>query len=93
MPGMRACRIMVRGRVQGVNFRRFAQRKALELGLAGFARNLPDGATVEVYAEGSEDGLVTLIRAVGAGPPMARVDSVDEAWSEPQGCIEGFRVL
>jgi acylphosphatase len=38
-----ARRWFVRGRVQGVGYRWFAQRAAAELGLTGYTRNLDDG--------------------------------------------------
>ena len=41
--GNSARRWIVRGRVQGVGFRYFAQRAAAELGLTGYVRNLDDG--------------------------------------------------
>src|ERR1019366_10690502 len=43
--------IFVRGRVQGVGFRWWTRARALELGLAGFARNMDDGR-VEICAQG-----------------------------------------
>jgi len=48
-----ARRWLVRGRVQGVGYRWFAQKAAAGLGLSGYARNLDDGR-VEVYAAGAE---------------------------------------
>jgi len=42
----------VRGRVQGVGFREFVLTRARALGLTGAARNLLDGRSVEVVAEG-----------------------------------------
>ena len=61
---------LVHGRVQGVYFRAFVQRHAQALGLSGWARNLPDGATVEVVAEGSRaalDGLLASCAKVRRG--------------------------
>ena len=43
---------VVHGRVQGVNFRSFAASRARGLALSGTVRNLPDGRSVEVVAEG-----------------------------------------
>ena len=61
-----AKRYFIRGRVQGVGFRYFAQRAAAELGVTGYTRNLDDGR-VEVYAVGTPDQLV------GSGrPPVER---------------------
>lgn len=50
----------IRGHVQGVGFRWFVRSQALELGLTGYARNLPDGR-VEVLAQGSGDACQELL--------------------------------
>ena len=83
-------RALVRGRVQGVWFRAFAQRRARELGLTGFARNLSDGATVEVVAEGPRPALEALLAALRVGPPGAHVERVDVSWGEATGQFERF---
>jgi len=66
----------VRGRVQGVGFRWYVQRRAEVLGLDGFARNLPDGS-VEVVARGPTAALDQLHRALLAGPRLSRVEDVE----------------
>ena len=80
MPG---ARFLVSGKVQGVCFRASTREQALKLGLHGHARNLADGR-VEVLAQGDAPALDALHRWLHAGPPMARVDSVErgeaEAW-------------
>ena len=48
---MERATIFVRGQVQGVGFRWWARARALEMGLVGHARNMPDGR-VEVVAQG-----------------------------------------
>lgn len=71
-----ACRrFLVCGRVQGVCFRAATREQALRLGLAGHARNLPDGR-VEVLAAGADAALEELERWLQHGPPAARVASV-----------------
>ena len=75
---MAAYRYLVTGRVQGVGYRYFVLREAERLGLAGFARNLPDGR-VEVVAEGSDDVLGELESRLRAGPSFATVAAVDRA--------------
>ena len=72
-----AQRWIVRGRVQGVGFRYFAQRAAAGLGLTGYARNLDDGR-VEVYAAGSEEKLSHLAGLLHCGPRWADVRGVEE---------------
>jgi len=74
---LEAGRWLVSGRVQGVGFRYFAQRKAEELGRSGWARNLDDGR-VEVYAAGSAERLSDLAAALHMGPRMAEVRGVEE---------------
>ena len=73
---------IVRGRVQGVGFRYYVRERARSLRLAGWVRNLPDGA-VEVLARGERDALERLRSAILAGPPGARVTTVDQASSQP----------
>lgn len=75
--GNAARRWRVRGRVQGVGFRYFAQRAAVELGLTGYARNLDDGR-VEVYAVGPEEKLSELAGMLHRGPRWAEVRGVEE---------------
>ena len=82
----------VRGRVQGVNFRTFAASHARRLGLAGWVRNLPDGAVVEVYAEGSRAAVEALLERLREGPGMARVNGVDVEWRAPRGAARDFDV-
>ena len=95
----------VTGRVQGVGFRWWTRCRARELGLVGYAKNLPDGR-VEVSAQGRRapcERLLTLLsepptpsvrEASGRRPPMpvrpGRVDSVTHAWLPPAGRPGGF---
>jgi acylphosphatase len=78
-----ARRWFVRGRVQGVGYRYFAQHAATGLGLAGYARNLDDGR-VEVYAVGPEAKLSELAGVLFRGPRWADVRGVDEQEAEPR---------
>ncbi len=78
----------VRGRVQGVGFRWWTRARALELGLAGWARNLDDGG-VEVVAEGPREACEALLGLLRAGGTPGHVRTVVEQWSEPRG-VEGF---
>jgi len=79
----------VHGRVQGVGFRYFVQRRAEALGLSGSVRNLRSGA-VQLMAEGPEDDLKELLAAVRRGPPMAWVERVDVSWRDTRGEAGGF---
>jgi acylphosphatase len=72
-----ARRWFVRGRVQGVGYRWFAQNAAASLGLSGYARNLDDGR-VEVYAVGPTAKLEGLAAMLYKGPRWADVRGVEE---------------
>ncbi len=72
-----ARRWVIRGRVQGVGFRYFAQHAASGLGLTGYARNLDDGS-VEVYASGSPEKLSDFAALLHQGPRWADVRGVEE---------------
>lgn len=74
--GLTARRAIVRGRVQGVGFRFFAERAAREFGIRGWVRNLPDG-TVETFAEGEADAVAGYLEKLRRGPLGSRVDAVD----------------
>ncbi|MFI0419345.1 acylphosphatase [Spongiactinospora gelatinilytica] len=79
----------VRGHVQGVGFRWWTRARALELGLSGHARNMPDGR-VEVVAEGDREACVKLLGALRGCDTPGRVDGVVERWSEVRGGLTGF---
>jgi acylphosphatase len=76
-----AKRWYVRGRVQGVGYRWFAQNSASLLNLSGYARNLDDGR-VEIYAIGPEDKLNEMAAMLYRGPRWADVRGVEEQEAE-----------
>jgi len=82
----------VYGRVQDVNFRFFVLRNARALGLKGYVKNLSDGRTLEVYAEGEKESLDELLSHLNSGPPRAKVNEVDVKWSEYNGWFNHFGV-
>ncbi len=73
---------IVQGRVQGVGYRYWLREQAVQMGLTGWVRNLPDG-TVEVEAEGTDDELFEFEQVLWRGPALSRVDNV--ACSRPNG--------
>jgi len=70
------CRVVVRGRVQGVGFRWFVRERARALGLAGSVANRADGS-VEVQAEGDQAAIDSFLDHLRAGPAGAQVLGVD----------------
>ncbi|MCP4407649.1 MAG: acylphosphatase [Gammaproteobacteria bacterium] len=80
----------VSGRVQGVFFRSSTREQAKQLGLTGYARNLPDGR-VEVYACGQLEALEELKVWLSRGPAHAKVSAV-ECEALAYESLQGFRV-
>jgi acylphosphatase len=85
-----ARRALVTGRVQGVFLRAFVQEAAQRHGVAGWAANLPDGS-VEVHAEGSEEGVDAVLAAARSGPSGAAVDRMVVREVAPEGCADFSR--
>lgn len=90
-PDRQRLEAVVRGRVQGVGFRRYVLRWARTLGLDGWVRNEPDG-TVRVVVEGGGEGLDRLTRLLWGGPPPAAVEAVEARRLEAEGGLDGFEV-
>jgi acylphosphatase len=86
----KAKRWIVKGNVQGVGFRVFAQHRASHLGLSGWVRNLDDGS-VEAYAVGPEANLSDFAAFLHTGPRAAEVRSVEEREEAIQN-LSGFSV-
>jgi len=81
----------VRGRVQGVGFRYFVVRRALELGVVGWVANVADGS-VRCVAEGSPEALDTFEAALRSGPLGAVIDDVDGVRMAGTGRFERFAI-
>ena len=82
---------IVSGHVQGVGFRYFVRTVAIDLGLSGWVRNLPDGR-VEVEAEGDEDSLHELEQRLWKGSHFSRVENVNCSWTESVKGFEDFAI-
>ncbi len=67
--------ILVKGRVQGVNYRATVQAKAHEFNLTGFVRNLTNGA-VYIEVEGESENLSKFIDWCYIGSPLSEVTEV-----------------
>ena len=66
------------GRVQGVFYRGTAAQRARELGVRGYARNLPDGR-VEVLACGQSDAVQMFVEWLWIGSSASKVTAVEVA--------------
>ena len=83
---------LVGGRVQGVFYRATAARRAHELGIRGYARNLPDGR-VEVLACGEDESVSAFVKWLWIGSSASKVTSVEvsDAVLDPLATRTGFR--
>lgn len=83
--------ILVSGRVQGVGYRAFAARVAIQRKLVGGVRNLDDGR-VELEVEGLRETIDALLAELGVGPLAARVTAVTVEWRPGSGRFTQFDV-
>ena len=81
------------GHVQGVGYRAFCVDEASRLHVDGFARNLPDGRSVEVQAEADEPTLRRFIGRLREGPGLALVHDVEYRWEDATGEFAGFEAV
>jgi len=88
--GVRTVQVRIAGRVQGVGYRYWTERVAIELSLSGWVRNRRDG-TVEALFSGSPDDVAEMIERCRDGPPSAKVTSVDVVEGAP-ATSPGFEV-
>ena len=79
------------GRVQGVGFRYTAESAALDLGVEGWVRNLPDGR-VEAVAEGPEKTLKQFLEQIAGGAMKRYIQGTDATWSKPTGEFDDFQI-
>lgn len=72
---LRHYNITVKGKVQRVSFRVWAQGKAASLGLTGFVKNLHNG-DVYIEAEGEDEKVHQFIDWCYVGSPLSKVTEV-----------------
>lgn len=79
--------VKVYGKVQGVGFRFYTHKKALELNLKGFVQNKTDGS-VYIEAEGKPDQLELFLLWCYEGPSWARVTKLEKQYAPSVGRTE-----
>ena len=88
---MEARKFLIRGEVQGVGYRYFAQRAAARHQVVGYVRNCDDGS-VEAFVEGPANSLEAFKLDLATGPQWAVVNQVEEICLEPTGTYSAFRI-
>ena len=86
-----ARRFFIRGDVQGVGFRFFAQRAAARHQVVGYVKNLDDGR-VEVLTEGPAQSVEAFKHELATGPRFSSVEHVEEINLDPSGSYSSFRI-
>ena len=80
--------VLVSGRVQGVGYRAQTRKTALQMGLRGWVRNLPDGRVEAVFG-GIEPSVHAMVAWCQRGPLRAAVDGV-QTTRQPIEAFAGF---
>jgi acylphosphatase len=80
-------KILVKGKVQGVWFRKYAKEKAQVLGLKGYVKNEVNN-NVYIEVEGSKDILTKFIEWLYEGSPFSKVSEVEYKLGELQNYSE-----
>jgi len=89
---MTELRVIVTGKVQGVGFRDYVEKAAVELGLFGYVANLENG-TVEVLAQGEPSLLRELVEYLHEGSSLSKVEEVLVEWGTAKVLYEDFSIL
>lgn len=84
-------KVIVKGIVQGVNFRYYTQRQAIRYNVTGWVRNLPDGSVAAVF-EGEEQDVGAMVQWCRHGPPSAQVTELIVQPEEYGGEFSSFSI-
>ena len=74
---MKAIKLLITGKVQGVGYRRWFEKEAKQLNLKGYVKNLETGE-VEAVIVGDEQAILSIIRHSYVGPLRASVTSIQQ---------------
>ena len=84
-------KITVKGIVQGVGYRWFADRTARKYDLKGFVENLADGS-VYLEVEGKKDWIDNLVKDLRMGPKLSQVEDIIVEWGTPHHLFINFKI-
>ena len=84
--------VIIKGRVQGIFFRDFVEKRAFLYQIKGFVRNLSDGESIELVAEGDEVYLRKFLEECQKGPHLAVIEEFDVKEEEPTGEFKSFSI-
>ncbi len=84
-------RVVISGLVQGVFFRHYTRKSAINYGLSGWVKNRPDGR-VEALLEGTEAQVAMMLEWCRIGPPSAQVTDVAVFREKATGEFTDFQI-
>ena len=91
MPEKSRAEVFVSGMVQGVSLRANTARKASQLGLTGWVKNLRDGRVGAVF-EGEKERIEEMLTWLKNGPYFAEIKNMEISWQEFQGEFSNFEI-
>lgn len=83
--------VIIHGTIQGVYFRDYTKAEALEIGVAGWIKNMPDG-TVETVVEGEEEKVEQMLKWLEKGSPGSEVTQIIVKEERPYGETGAFNI-
>lgn len=83
--------IKITGKVQGVGFRYFTQKRAREFELKGWVKNTVDRGVL-VMVQGDEAAIYTFIEHLKIGPTLSRVDKISKVKMQIIKEFSGFEI-
>lgn len=90
--------VFVTGFVQGIGYRAFVKKHAIELGLTGWVKNLPDGRVEALFQSSASSGqegkkqIEQIIELCKKGPFMADVEDVEALWEDSSRHFVTFEI-
>ncbi len=84
--------VVISGLVQGVFFRHYTRKYAIQYNLTGWVKNRSDG-DVEAIFEGGEESIALMIDWCRGGPPSAQVSHIDISHEESTNTFPDFRII
>ena len=89
---MRTYLYVIQGKVQGVCFRYYAKKSAIELSINGTVKNLFNG-DVEIYAQGAEENIKMFEEFLNNGPSFSKVMKVIKEKFEYKKKFSDFKII
>ncbi len=83
-------KFVFRGTVQGIGFRAHVKGKAIELGIKGWVKNMPDGSVAAVFS--GDDEMISILAGYCKRIPLAELSSV-ESKSLEDSHFDNFEIV